>query len=153
MPSAKVEDQPDLTIPEQTLIRARLSEVKEKRIEWVDKATKEEKSATLWEWWFEVTDETVGGGMYKGRKLKGETDSKLTNHASNRARSWSEALLGRELPVGAGIDTDEDLVGLSCVLSVKHRPYTTKNGEPRTAEDIDELLPADGMDDVPFDAR
>jgi hypothetical protein len=149
MPRSVVEDQPDLTIPEDTIVKATLQEVKEKLIEWKDRATQEDRSKILWEWWFEVTDDTVAEGKYRGRRLKGETDSKLTNHAGNRARNWAEALLGRELPVGAGIDTDEDLVGLSCTLTVRHREYE-KNGEKRIAEDIDEIMSSDGYADVPF---
>lgn len=151
MVRAVVEDQPDRTIPEDTLLRATLVEVTDKKIEWTDKQTKEQMSAILLEWWFKVTDKNVEGGLYEGRKVKGETDAKITNHPNNRFRSWAEALLGRDLPVGAGIDTDDDLVGLSCLISVRHRKYTTKQNESRIAEDIDEILPlAGGGDDVPF---
>lgn len=153
MVRAVVEDQPDRTIPEDTLLRATLVEVTDKTIEWKDRQTGEDKSAVLLEWWFKITDNKVEDGLYEGRKVKGETDAKITNHPNNRFRSWAEALLGRDLPVGAGIDTDDDLVGLSCLISVRHRDYTNKQGEKRVAEDIDEVLPLSGGimdDDVPF---
>lgn len=152
MVKAQVEDEPDRTIPEDTLLKAELVETKDKTIEWADRATGEKKSAVLVEWWFRVTDRDVNQGLYEGRRVKGETDSKITNHPNNRFRNWAEALLQRELPVGAGVDTDEDLVGLPCIISVRHRPYTHKTtGEERIAEEIDEVMPLDGMgDDVPF---
>lgn len=154
MVKATVEDQPDRTVPEDTLLKAELTEVKDKTIEWVDKQTKENKSAVLLEWWFKITDKNAADGLYEGRRIKGETDSKITNHPNNRFRNWAEALMGRELPVGAGIDTDEDLVGLPCIISVRHRDYVDKKtGEKRVAEEIDEVMPLSGGvgdDDVPF---
>ena len=149
MGTYKVEDEPDRTIPEDTILRAVLAEVKEKEIEWVDKRTGEQKSATLLEWWFEVTS-TAEDGLYRGRKVKGECDAKLTNHPGNRFRNWSEALLGRELSLGTGVDPEDDLVGLQCDITVKHRTYT-KNGEERTIEEIDEVISVTSWDDdVPF---
>lgn len=145
-----VEDEPDRTIPEDTILRARLVDVKEKTINWKDKRTNEAKSADLLEWWFEVTDDRVEDGLYKERKIKGECNAKLTNHPGNRFRLWAEAILGRELPVGKGVDPVDDLVGLSCDITVKHREYE-KNGERRIAEELDEVMPISGTDDdVPF---
>lgn len=144
-----VEDAPDLTIPEDTIVRARLQEVKEKTIEWKDKKTGEPKEATLLEWWWEVIDERVGEGMYQGRKIKGECDARLTNHERNKFRNWSEAILGRELGVGMGVDPEEDLVGLVAEISISHRKYM-KNKEERIAEEVDEVMSITASDEVPF---
>lgn len=150
MGSYTVEDEPDRTIPEDLILRARLESVGEKVIEWNDKKTGEPKSATLLEWWWKVTDDRVDDGLYEGRKVKGECNAKLTNHPGNRFRLWSEALMGRELPVGKGVDPEEDLTGLSADITVKHRQYQ-KNGETRVIEEIDEVMPITSMDDdVPF---
>lgn len=143
MAQRTVEDQPDLTIPEDKIVRAKLTELKDKTIEWQDKQTKEQKSAVLTEWWWQVTS-----GEYEGRKVKGECDAKVTNHPRNRFRQWAEALLNRQLDADMAFD-DEDLIGLSADITVKHREYE-KNGEKRVIEEIDEVMPISGSQDVPF---
>lgn len=145
-----VEDEPDRTIPEDTILRAALVEVNEKTIEWKDKRTGEDKSADLLEWWWEITDDRVEDGLYKGRRIKGECNAKITNHPGNRFRNWSEALLGRELGVGQGVDPQDDLVGLSADITVKHREFQRQNGEKGIAEELDEVLSITNSDDVPF---
>lgn len=144
MAKRTVEDQPDLTIPEDTIVRAKLLEIKDKTIEWVDKQTKEKRSATLAQFWWQVTE-----GEYRDRKVRLECDARITNHPNNRFRQVAESLLGRELPAGIEID-DEDLVGLSADISIAHETYE-KNGEQRVAEKVDEVMPISGMsDEVPF---
>lgn len=130
------EDQPDLTIPADTIVRAKLIELKPREINWTDKKTNEAKSKTLLEWWWEVQS-----GEYKDRRIKGECDAKLTNHPGNRFHNWSETLLGRQIPVGMGIDTD-DLLGLSADISVGHRP--DKKDPAKVWEYVDEVMPISG---------
>lgn len=149
MVKATVTEEQDRTIPEDTLVKAMLAEVDTKMIEWKDRKTGQDKSAELLVWWFEVTD-TRFDELYKGRKVKAECRNELTNHPDNEFRLISEALLGRELPTGAGIDTDEDLVGLTCMIEVKHREYE-KDGKKKIAEEIAQVFPASVGDDVPFD--
>lgn len=145
-----VTEEKDRTIPEDTIVRARLVEIGEKTINWTDKQTGEAKSADMLEWWFEVIDDRVKDGLFKGRKIKGECDARLTTHPRNTFRHWVEALLGRDLPQGVEIDPEEDLVGLVADITVKHREYV-KNGEKRIAEDIDEVIGVQtSEDDVPF---
>jgi hypothetical protein len=57
---------------------------------------------------------------YIGRRVKGECRPKLTNRPGNRFREWSEALLGRDIPIGMVIDTD-DLLGLEAEIVIGHR--------------------------------
>jgi hypothetical protein len=142
-----MEEEKDRTIPEDTIVRAVLVEVSEKQIEWKDKRTNEDRSATLLEWWFEVVDDREDA-LYQGRKVKLECDARLTNHPNNRFRLVVEALLGRELSLGTPIDPQDDLVGLKCDITVKHRRYE-KDGVTKVAEEIDEVI---GLldDGVPF---
>jgi hypothetical protein len=134
------EDQPDLTIPADTILRAKLLELKPREINWIDRKTNEPKSKLLLEWWWEVTS-----GDYTGRRVKGECDAKLTNHPGNRFHNWAETILGRQIPVGMGIDTD-DLVGLSADISVGHRP--DKKDPAKVWEFVDEVMPITGGFDM-----
>lgn len=143
-----VEEEQDRTIPEDTIVRARLEDVSEKTIEWTKNG--EKKSADILEWWFEVIDKHTQDGLFEGRKVKGSCDAKLTTHPRNKFRNWAEALLGRELPTGVAVDPEADLQGLVADITVSHREYM-KNGEKRIIEEIDEVIAIDGMDDdVPF---
>lgn len=136
-----VEDAPDLTIPEDTIVRARLEEIKEHRFEWTDKKTGERKEGHMLQWWWEVTAENE----YNGRKIKGECDAKISSHPRNRFRGWAETLLGRELPPGMPIDTD-DLVGLSADISIRHDK--DKKDPSKVYERVDEVIPITGAFDV-----
>lgn len=129
-----VEDQPDLTIPEDFPVRAQLTEINPDEYTFTDKKTGEEKAVANLEWWFVVTAD----GKYNGRKLRGRTPHRITNNENNQTRQWAETLLGRELGVGAGLDTD-DLIGLSCELTVRHEA-DRKNPKMKW-ERVDELLP------------
>ncbi len=114
------EDEPDLTIPDDTLARAQLLEVQLRTFEWDDRKTKEKKSATVLEWWWEIRA-TRAGEQYIGRRVRGTCDAKLSNRGDNKFRIWSESLLGREIPVGMSIDTD-DLVGLEAEILISTEP-------------------------------
>lgn len=144
----KVEDEPDRTLPEDTILRGVLQEVGEKEIGWTDKETGEKKTATLLQWWFKITDKR-DDGLYEGRKVRAECDSRLTNHPGNRFRNIAEALIGRPLSVGTEIDPQDDLVGLPVDLTVSHRHYEAKDGSDRIAEEVDEVIAVSG-DDAPF---
>jgi hypothetical protein len=141
------EDQPDLTLPEDTFFRAQLVEIKPKEIEWTDRKTNEHKTKTLLEWWWEVKSDD----QYNGRKIKGECEARLTNHPNNRFHNWSEALLQREIPAGMGIDTD-DLVGLMAEITVRWEP--DKKDPSKKYERLDEVTPVTAgfamSDEPPF---
>ena len=131
-----VEDEPDLTIPEDTILRARLNEVKPRTMEWKDKVTGEPKSQQMLQFIFEV----VSDNQYRGKLVRGEVQAKISNHPGNKFRQWTESLLGRELPVGMAIDVD-DIVGLTADITVKHRLSKDKD---RTFEEIDDVIPVTG---------
>lgn len=132
-----VEDAPDLTIPEDTILRARLNDISDKTLNWKDRKTGEDKSSVILEWAWEV----VGEGEYKGRTVKGTCDAKISNHPNNKFRVWAESLLGRELPMGMGVDTD-DLIGLVADISVGHRP--DRKDPAKKWEFVDEVIPVSG---------
>lgn len=113
------EDEPDLTLPDESTHRARLQEIKLRTFSWTDKKTGEEKESSTLEWWWEITSTNLGP-QYVGRKVKGECNPKLSNRGDNRFRIWAETLLDREIPVGMSIDTD-DLVGLEAEILVNLR--------------------------------
>lgn len=143
------EDEPDLTLQEDTIYRARLIEIKPRLMEWTDRQTQEKKSKNMLDWWFEITS----SDQYNGRKVKAECEAKISNHPSNRFRAWSQVLLDREIPVGMGIDTD-DLTGLACELTI--RLEADKKDPSKKWERVDEILPASGgagggfSDEPPF---
>lgn len=143
--SFRCEDQPDVTIPEDTIVRARLEELKVETFSWNDKRTGERKEAEKLIWWFEITEDGPQG-LWMSRRIKGETGAKLTNHPNNRFRAWSESLLGRDIPVGFQLST-EDLVGTACKITVRHEP--DRKDPKQKWERIDEVLPGGGFDDNP----
>ena len=132
-----VEEEEDLTLPEDSIHKAILMEVSPREINWVDRRTGEAKSKVLLEFWFEVTGSSED--KYIGRKVKGSVDSKMTTRANDRFRNWSETLLGREISAGTDFDTD-DIIGLSAEIVIGHRP--SKDGG-RVFEEVTDLLPLD----------
>lgn len=136
-----VTDEPDRTVPEDHIVRGRLLEIKRETV------TPKDTSKEPWDklnWWFEVTEQ----GLYCGRKIKGQTSPKFTNHPMNKAKPWAEALLQRELPVGVAIGKG-DLEGLPCDFTVR---WEKDRVDPnRIWERVDEVLPADvaRVDDAP----
>lgn len=141
-----VEDAPDLTIPEDYPVRATVKDIKLRENDWTDPKTRETKTISNLEWFFEVTSD----GPYTGRVVRGRTKPVLNNRDGNRFRQWAETLLGRELGVGAGIDAD-DLLGLACEITVSHEP-DRKNPEIKW-DRVDEVLPVTGgfnLNEPPF---
>jgi hypothetical protein len=115
-----MEEEKDLTLPEDSIHRARLQEIKLRTFTWTDRKTNEEKEGQTLEWWWEITATRLGD-EYLGRKVKGECNAKITSRDGNLFREWAEALLNREIPIGMQIDTD-DLVGLEAEIVIGHRP-------------------------------
>lgn len=138
-----IEDEPDRTIPEEKIVRGRLLEIKRETV--VPKDTSKEPFDKLI-WWFEVTEQ----GLYAGRKIKGSTSTKFSNHAGNRARNWAEQLLRRELGVNSAV-SKSDLEGLPCDFTVK---WDRDRQDPsKVWERVDEVMAVDGAkpgDEPPF---
>lgn len=140
------EEQKDLTLPEDSIHRAKLLEIKQRTINWTN--AEGPQSRDILEWWWEIT-KSSSGDEFVGRRVKGECPAKLTNHPGNRFHNWAETLLGRQIPPGMGIDTD-DLIGLQAEVSIGHRQ--DKKDPNKVWEFVDEVLPADGafsLNDAP----
>lgn len=131
------QDEPDLTLPEDTIFRAVLEEIKLHEFEWNDGGTMT-KSQTL-QWWWRITVSSAGP-VYIGRKVKGECKPILSNRDGNRFRAWSEAVLNRKIPVGMDIDTD-DLIGLSAEIVIGHKP--DKKDPSKMWEFVSDVMPLD----------
>lgn len=134
-----MEEQPDLTIPEDTICRAVLMEINQRDFEFVDqrKSPPETVQRSVLQWWWEVQTPDE----YKGRRVKGECPVKLGKNGTNRFTQWAEALLDRDIPVGMAIDVD-DLVGLSADITVRHDP--DKKDPAKKWERVDEVMPVHG---------
>lgn len=145
-----VADEPDKTVPEETIHKAKLVDLSIREFKWTDTKDKDrpgvpiEKTAQEMIWWFEITE-----GDFANRRIRGQTRPSpdgnwLTNSARNRTRQWAETLLGRELGVGARLNRS-DLLGCACEISVKH--VKDKKDASKIYEEIDEILPASGSFD------
>lgn len=142
-------DEPQITIPEDAVLRVQLEELKKETVNYVDKKTGQPDSFEKLTWWYRV----LGPEDYKNRKIKAECRPELSNHPANRFRVLAEALLGFSIQAGTRISTD-DLVGLQCDATVLHREWTTKEGEKRISEEVSQVFPVDlsasASNDVPF---
>jgi hypothetical protein len=138
-----VEDEPDLTLAEDSIHRARLEELKFREFDWTDRDGKVQSGQTL-EWWWKIT-RTSAGDEYVGRRVKAECNPKMSNREGNRLRIWSEALLNRELPVGMSIDTD-DLVGLEAEIVIGLRQ--DKKDPKKKWEFVSDVISVNGSFDA-----
>jgi len=130
-----VEEQKDLTLPEDSIHRAKLLEIKQRTINWTN--AEGPQSRDILEWWWEITHTNLGD-EFVGRRVKGECPAKITNASGNRFHNWAETLLGRQIPPGMNIDTD-DLIGLQAEISIGHRQ--DKKDASKIWEYVDEVLP------------
>lgn len=126
----------DVIIPEDTILRAVVKEVKPRTIEWRDKQTGEQKSRGMMSFLFEITTD----GPYKGNFVRGEVNDKFTIDSTSQLRNWCMSLLQRELPPGMGIDTD-DLLGMPADITVRHREAKDKS---RIFMEVDQVMSIDG---------
>lgn len=79
---------------------------------------------------------------HDGRDIWGETSVKFSKHPDCRLYSWSEALLGQELPAGYHLDLDT-LLDRRCRVIIEKKEYTDKKtGEPKTINKVREVHPS-----------
>jgi hypothetical protein len=131
-----VKEAKDLTIPVDTILRARLIEIKENEYIYDGQTIKN------YQWWFEVTTD----GPYRGRKVRGVTDREMTIDPRNKLHSWSEAVGRQAVPLGKNFDIDE-LIGCQADITVGHR--LDSKDPAKKYEYIDEVIPID----LTFDLR
>lgn len=139
------EHEEDTRFKDDQIFRAKLEEIKLHTFEWRDRDGDMQEGRIL-HWWWVITSSPYGP-VYVGRKVKGETPAKLTNREDNKFRIWSESLLGREIPVGMGVDTD-DLAGLEADILIKMIP--DRKDPKKSWATVDGIAPADSMDEPPF---
>jgi len=119
MPSSTMREESEYRLPTETPFPAMLESVEEREIPYTNR---DGKPATFkkWEWIFQITE-----GDYAGISAYGETEAKLTTHPDNLVRQWGEVLRDAPFGIGEGLNTD-DLLGLPCVITVRHDPPRPK---------------------------
>lgn len=135
------EDAPDLTIPLNTPVPAKLVDLRSDSYEWDGRVIHKLL------WFFEVQDPAYRDSDGRARIVRGQTGTRLTNRPGNKFREWAESLLGRSIPVNFTL-TREDLIGLSCQITVSHEK-DRKNPEV-VWDRIEYVMPAAGFDQPPF---
>lgn len=78
---------------------------------------------TFLDWYFTITGSDMGD-QFIGRKVRGSTLAVLRTNGGELDRkfhNWSSAILGKELPAGYPLDTD-DLLGLTVQVVVEMEP-------------------------------
>jgi hypothetical protein len=120
MPSSTMREESEYRLPAHTPFPAMLEAVEEKEIPYTDRVTGEKRTFTKWEWVFQIVE-----GEYAGLSAYGDTEGKLTTHPDNLVRQWAEVLRDAPFGIGEGLNTD-DLLGLPCVISVRHDPPRPK---------------------------
>lgn len=138
MPKSEVTEEEKWKLPKETLLPAVLKAVEEKTIPFVNKQGKDD-SFTKWTWEFEIID-----GQYEGLRAWGDTDPRITTE--NNVRHWAETLTGNDYGIGDGLDTD-DLLGLTCCISVDNTEYTKKNGEKSYLCPVIDVFPPDALNE------
>lgn len=132
MPKGTVTEATNYPIPTDTLCPAKLQSVEEVSVPFTykrgDKAG-QTGSFNKWTWTFKIYE-----GPYAGLTVEGSSEPAVTNGDTQSgflhlARPWYETLLGRELRLGEGVDT-ETLLGLPCQITVKHLdPKPRRDGD------------------------
>lgn len=147
MVQLKVKHEEDRTLPDGSIHGARLMDIVEKTITWVDRKSGEDRSSDLLEWWFEI--EQSSDQKFIGRRVKGTTDALITDRSNDKFRDWLEKLTGAELREDDDVDTD-DVLGLPCQIVISHR--LDKKDSSRVYEQVDTILPNDSSsyDEPPF---
>lgn len=85
----------------------------------------------------------------------GETSTRYNTHPKCKLYVWSCAILGRELPPGYKLDTD-DLLDEFCEIEVKYETYKDKEGVDQEKNSVRLVHPAGGQletlgsDEEPF---
>lgn len=106
------------------------------------------------EWKFKI----ISDDDQNDREIWGETSTKFVDHPDCKLKNWSEAALGRILPVGYRIDTD-DCLDRDVRIRVGLREYT-KDGQDKkhnfvadvlpTRENVEKMKAQIDADDEPF---
>lgn len=130
------EVQHQVTLPENTFLRAKLTSLEERVIPYTDKSSGEQKTFSRLNWTFEITEE----GEFWGKEVRAETPAFLSDAPHNAFRNWSEALLQRPLDLGQVLN-ESDLIGLSGLVTIG---YETDRRDPaKKWPRVAEVIPLD----------
>lgn len=144
MPKATMEEESEYPVPAGVPLPAVLQNVKVRTIEYYKKdqygnKTKEKDSFDKWIWEFKITD-----GEFSGMTVYGETEDRLTTREDNLVRIWAEQLLGRNIEIGEGLDTDL-LLGLACIVECRHDdPRPKRDGSMFYPCPVSDVFPSSG---------
>jgi len=151
MPKSEMKIESEYMIPEETPVPARLDAVEVKAFQSKDRDTGalkfdrngDPEMYDKWDWTFYVND-----GPYAGVRINRLTEPYISMHQNNLVRHFAETLTGKVWREGEGLDTD-DLIGLRCLLTVKHRPPVPKKDGSGMGfyMNIADIFPADALGD------
>lgn len=122
-------------IPDQTILDAKVVSIVKKKQNFVDE---DGNPVFKLEWKFEITED----GNWLGQNVYGKTGIKFNNHPNNTLFTWSQAVIGVELPVGYGLDTD-DLLDVGCRVRMMLEEYDDKKtGAKKQTNKVADVLPS-----------
>lgn len=131
-------------IPENTLLRAKLADLQVvERGPFTNRTTGEQFTSTRLAWTFEITQQ----GEFFGMTVKTETEAKFEDTSYNKPRIWSEALLGRPLPIGIAIN-ESDLIGLPALITIGYEP--DRKDPAKKWRRVEDVIPVATDDTPPF---
>lgn len=136
MPKSTMKEEPQWRLPKDVPLPAVLNSVTEENVKGTSRTTGKPYDFWKWNWEFQIAD-----GEYQGIKVWEDTDAEFTNHPGNKVRLYAEALLGAEMELGMGLDTDE-LIGLPCEIVVDNTEYENAKGEVKYITPITQIFPA-----------
>lgn len=77
---------------------------------------------------------------HDGQLIWGSTSTRFIDHPNCKLKNWAEALLGRELPSGYRLNTD-DLLERRCRVVISKREWTNKDGEEQVRNEVRDVIP------------
>lgn len=123
-------------IPDQTQLVGKLASVKTEVMKYgsgepvIDKKTGEVVEKMEWTFTTSYDDQD--------RKVWGKTSTAFSAHPDCKLWTWAQELLGFDLPVDFELD-DDDLIGLEALLTIGVRSYTTKTGEEKFVNFVEDV--------------
>lgn len=81
----------------------------------------------------------ISDDSHDGQDIWGSTSTKFVDHPKCKLKGWSEAILGRNLPVRYKLDTD-DLLDRECRVVVSYRTWQ-QGDETRERNEISDVIP------------
>jgi hypothetical protein len=137
------EDEAPRLVPEDTIFRATVQELKPRTARFTDRRTGEPREIEFVQWYFEIAD-----GDYEGRVVRGEAE--YVQARNSKLMQWAAAELRAEFVPGGNVDWSQ-IPGQVVEITVRHRP--DKNDPDKKWVEVDEVMAPEGsfdFDKVPF---